>query len=136
MGLRNGPLHFQHCMNKIILTSGLQCIAGIFIDELGSGGADHADFARNLNLMLEALESYHVQAGGDKLELGSTALPFLGYLLKEGELHCDPSKTAAIERLIPPESRSQLQAFLGLARYYRHFIKGFASIARSLYLLL
>ena len=28
--------------------------------------------------MLEALESYHVQAGGDKLELGSTTLPLLG----------------------------------------------------------
>ena len=123
-------------MNKIILTSGLQCIAGIFIDDLGSGGADHADIAHNLNLMLEALESYHVQAGGDKLELGSTALPLLGYLLKEGELHCDPSKTAAIKHLIPPETRSQLRALLGLADYYRHFIKGFAAIARPLYLLL
>ena len=93
-------------MNKIILTSGLQRVAGVFIDDLGSGGCDHTDCARSLNTMLEALESYHVQAGGDKLELGSTALPFLGYLLKEGELHCDPAKTAAIERLIPPEMRS------------------------------
>ena len=50
-------------MSKIILTSGLQRIAGIFIDDLGSGGADHADCARNLSLTLEALESYHVQAG-------------------------------------------------------------------------
>ena len=103
MGLRNGPPHFYRCMNKIILTSGLQRVAGVFIDDLGSGGSDHANCARSLNTMLEALESYHVQAGGDKLELGSTALPFLGYLLKEGELHCDPAKTAAIERLIPPE---------------------------------
>ena len=106
MGLRNGPPHFQRCMNKIILTSGLQRIAGVFIDDLGSGGADHADCARNLDTMMQALESFHVQAGGDKLELGSTALPFLGYLLREGELHCDPAKTAAIERLIPPETRS------------------------------
>ena len=70
-------------MNKIILTSGLQHIAGIFIDDLGSVGADHADCARNLNLMLEALESCHVQAGGDELEVGSIALPFLGYLLRK-----------------------------------------------------
>ena len=58
------------------------CIAGIIIDDLGSGGADHTDCACNLSLMLDALESYQVQVGGDKLELSSTALPFLGYLLK------------------------------------------------------
>ena len=74
-----------------------------------------------------------MQAGADKLELGSTQLPFLGYLLVEGELRCDPAKTTAIEWLIPPETRSQLRAFLGLAGYYRHFIKGFNSIARPLY---
>ena len=78
----------------------------MFIDDLGSGGSDHANCAHNLDLMMQSLEAYHVQAGGDKLQLGSTALPFLGYLLKEGELHCDPAKTAAIERLIPPETRS------------------------------
>ena len=86
--------------------------------------------------MLRALEAYHVQAGADKLGLGDTAMPFLGYLLVKGELHCDPQKTEAIARLVPPETRSQLRAFLGLAGYYRHFIKGFASIARPLYQLL
>ena len=136
MGLRNGPPHFKHCMSKTILTSCLQRIAGIVIDDLDSGGADHIDCACNLSLMLDALKSYHVQAGGDKLELGSTAVPFLGYLLKKGKLHCDPSKTAAIECLIPTETRLQLRAFLGLAGYYRHFIKGIATIARPLYLLL
>ena len=52
MGLRNGPPHFQHCMNKIILTSGMYKIAGIFIDDMGSGGLDHKDSAHNSNAML------------------------------------------------------------------------------------
>ena len=123
-------------MNKIILMSGMQHTAGIFIDDLGSGGKDHPDAARQLDSMLQALESSHVLVGADKLGLGATAMPFLGYLLVRGELHCDPAKTEAISRLEPPETRSQLRAFLGLAGYYRHFIKGFAALARPLYLLL
>ena len=48
----------------------------------------------------------------------------------------DPDKTAAIERLVPPETPTQLRAFLGLAGYYRQFIRDFAGIARLLYVLL
>ena len=37
---------------------------------------------------------------------------------------------------MPPETRSHLRAFLGLTGYYRHFIKGFAAVAKPLYALL
>ena len=74
-------------------------------------------------------------SGVDKLGLGWLELPFLGYLLKEEQLHCDPAKTEAIARLIPPETRTQLCAFLGLAGYFRHFISGFAAKAHPLYVL-
>ena len=60
----------------------------------------------------------------------------MGYLLVEGKLHCDPAKTMCIKKLVPPETRSHLRAFLGLTGYYRHFIKGFAAVARPLYALL
>ena len=136
MGIRNGPPHFQRCMNKIIVESGMQTCAGIFIDDLGSGGVDHTAAAANLNTVMQALEDRHVLAGADKLGLGEESMAFLGYQLKAGELHCDPAKTDAISRLVPPETRSHLRAFLGLAGYYRHFIKGFAAIARPLYALL
>ena len=75
-------------------------------------------------------------AGADKLGLGKNSMAFLGYLLKAGELHCDPAKTEAIARFVLPKTRSHLRAFLGLAGYYRHFIKGFAAIAHPLYALL
>lgn len=105
MGLRNGPPHFQRCMNKVVLESGLRDMAGIFIDDLGSGGKTHVEAAQNLRTMMQALSSRHVLAGADKLGLGWLEMPFLGYLLKEGQLHCDPAKTEAIGRLVPPETR-------------------------------
>ena len=92
-------------MNKVVLESGLRDMAGIFIDDLGSGGKTHVESAQNLRTMMQALSSRHVLAGADKLGLGWLEMPFLGYLLKEGQLHCDPAKTEAIGRLVPPETR-------------------------------
>ena len=104
-------------MNKVIVESGMQTRAGIFIDDLGSGGIDHKAAAKSLNSIMQALENQHVLAGADKLGLGEDSMAFLGYLLKVGELHCDPTKTEAIAYLVPPETCSHLRAFLGLAGY-------------------
>lgn len=123
-------------MNKIIVESGMQTCAGIFIDNLGSGGVDHTVAAVNLNTGMQALENSHVFLGAGKLGLGEESMVFLGYQLKAGELHCDPAKTEAISRLVAPEMLSHLRTFLGLAGYYCHFIKGFATIAWPLYALL
>ena len=70
--------------------------AGVFIDDLGSGGTDHKAAANSLNTILQALEDRHVLAGAGKLGLGKDSIAFLGYLLKAGKLHCDPAKTEAI----------------------------------------
>ena len=63
-------------------------------------------------------------------------MAFLGYKLKSSEFHCNPANTEAISRLVPPEMHSHHRAFLRLAGYYQHFIKGFMAIAQPLYALL
>ena len=136
MGLRNGLPHFQCCMNKVLVESGMQTHVGVFIDDLGSGGADHQSATNSLNAIMQALEDRHMLEGAGKLGLGKDSMAFVGYQLKAEELHCDPAKTEAISRLVPPETHSHLRAFLGLAGYYHHFIKGFAAIAHPLYALL
>ena len=108
MALRNELLHFQHCMNKVIVESGMKTCAGVFINDLGSGGTDHKAATKSINSIMQALEDQHVLAGADKLGLSKDSMAFFGYLLKTGELHCDPAKTEAIARLVPPETRSHL----------------------------
>ena len=56
MDLRNGLPQFQHCMNNVLLEYGMQTHAGVFIDDLGSGGADHKAAANSLNSIMQALE--------------------------------------------------------------------------------
>ena len=45
----------------------------------------------------------------------------------------DPSKTMQVSQWPIPTSRKEVQQFLGLANYYRRFVKDFATIAKPLH---
>ena len=44
----------------------------------------------------------------------------------------DPAKIEAITSWQPPKTVKEIRSFLGLARYYRRFVRGFSSTARPL----
>ena len=61
-----------------------------------------------------------------------TSIEYLGHvILKEG-ISVDQRKVEAINKWMPPQNIAELRLFLGLASYYRKFIKDFSSIATPL----
>ena len=55
---------------------------------------------------------------------------YLGFILKAGKgLQMDPEKVSALQAWEAPTSVQAVQAFLGFANFYRHFIKDFSRIA-------
>ena len=62
-------------------------------------------------------------------------MQYLGHILSTKDIWPLPSKHQAIENLHPPKMPKQICAFLGLAGYYRKFIRNFAKIAKPLTLL-
>ena len=70
-----------------------------------------------------------------KCSFFSKEIQYLGHILSATSIRPLPSKTHAIQHMQPPTTPKQVRAFLGLVRYYRKFIKGFAKIAKPLTLL-
>ena len=57
---------------------------------------------------------------------------FLDHIVSADGVATDPSKTDVVSKWPTPQSRKEVQQFLGLANYYRRFLKNVASISKPL----
>ncbi|GJX81908.1 putative reverse transcriptase domain-containing protein [Tanacetum coccineum] len=53
---------------------------------------------------------------------------FLGHVIDRQGIHVDPAKIESIKDWASPKTPTEIHQFLGLAGYYRRFIKGFSKI--------
>ncbi|GKC58608.1 putative reverse transcriptase domain-containing protein [Tanacetum coccineum] len=57
---------------------------------------------------------------------------FLGHVIDSEGIHVDPTKIESIKDWASPKTPTKIHQFLGLAGYYRRFIKGFLKIAKHM----
>ncbi|GBG63158.1 hypothetical protein CBR_g36927 [Chara braunii] len=68
----------------------------------------------------------------EKCQFFLTTISFLGHVVTDKGLQLKSQKVATVRDTPVPTTITQVRAFLGLASYYRRFIKGFAAIAGPL----
>lgn len=59
----------------------------------------------------------------------------MGHIVSEAGVAVDPEKIVAIKKWPIPGSATEVRSFLGLAGYYRKYVKGFASTAKLMTML-
>ena len=89
-------------------------------------------FEDHLCLVFQQFRNAHLKIKPSKCELLKKEVYFLGHLVSEEGVATDLSKTAKVASWPTPTSCRQVQQFLGIANYYRRFVKNFAIIATPL----
>ena len=70
-----------------------------------------------------------------KCFLFQRSVKFLGHIVSEQGVSCDPDKISAVQSCERPTNKTETRHFLGLASYYCQFIPHFATIAAPLHAL-
>jgi hypothetical protein len=86
----------------------------------------------HLRLVLQWLERDQWKLKLSQCKFAQRSIAYLGHIISGQGVSTDPSKVQAIVDWPVPRSVKELRSFLGLAGYYRKFVKHFGIIARPL----
>ncbi|GJZ30457.1 putative reverse transcriptase domain-containing protein [Tanacetum coccineum] len=104
----------------------------LFIDDILIYSCNKEEHADHQRIILELLRKEKLYAKFSKCDFWISIVQFLRHLIDNQGLHVDPAKTEAVKNWASPTTPTKIGQFLGLAGYYRRFIKDFSKIAKSL----
>ena len=134
-GLSNAPCTFQSLMNHVFKDISRKFLL-VFFDDILVYSPDWETHMIHLQEVFSILRQQQLYLKASKCTFGATKIEYLGHFIEAKGVNTDPAKVDAIKRWPTPNSIKQLRSFLGLANYYRRFIRGYNILSRPLTTLL
>ena len=130
-GLCNAPSTFERLMEQVL--SGLQWkILVVYLDDVIVYGPTVNEVLARLELVLQRLRGAQLKLKPKKCHLFKREVLYLGHVVSEHGVATDPTKIETVKNWPQPKTQTDVRSFLGLASYYRKYIKGFSTIAKPL----
>lgn len=130
-GLTNAPATFMHLMNSIFRPF-LDKFVIVFLDDILIYSRTLTEHKKHVRQVLELLRRNRLYANMKKCSFFKESVSFLGHVVSGDGLSMENDKVKAIKDWPPPTNVSGVRSFLGLAGYYRKFVKNFSRIASPL----
>jgi hypothetical protein len=130
-GLTGAPGTFQGAMNDT-LAPGLRKFVIVFFDDILVYNTSYEEHLVHLQLVFKWLDRDKWKLKLSKCTFAQRSITYLGHVISAAGVATDPSKVQVIVNWPVPASVKELRSFLGLAGYYRKFVRHFGVLARPL----
>ena len=108
----------------------------LYLDDILVFSSSFSDHLERLEVVFKRLRHHGLKIKPSKCQFFRRECNYLGHVVSAKGIATDPAKTKAIRDWKQPLTEKELRAFLGLAGYYRRFVKRFSQIATPLHALL
>jgi len=129
MGLAGMPGTWTRLMRTLL--SKLLFVV-VYLDDICIFSSCIEDHLSHLRKVFEVLRENKLYARREKCTFAKSSVEFLGHVISSDGLKVDNKKIQAIMSWSTPNEHKELQRFIGLAGYYRRFIKDFAHLVLPL----
>ena len=133
-GLSEAPSTFMRVMNYV-----LRYLIGKFVvvyfDDILIYSKSIEEHASHIREVLQVLRKEQLYANLEKCTFCTPKIIFLGFVVSTNGIEVDETKVNAIKTWPQPTTLLQVRSFLGLAIFYRRFVKDFSTIASPLHAL-
>jgi len=134
-GLTNSPTTFQTMINNLFQDLINQEDTATFIDDILVATDTEEGHDELVGEVLKRLEENDLFVKPEKCKWKVREVEFLGVVIGPKGVEMQKEKVEGVLSWPAPRNIKKLQKFLGLANYYRRFIKDFAGIAAPLHVL-
>jgi len=134
-GLTNSPATFQTMMNDLFCDLINQGDTVTFIDDILVAMDTEKEHDKLVEEVLKRLEENDLFVKPEKCKWKVREVEFLGVVIGPKGVEMQKEKMERVLNWPVPRNVKEVQKFLGLANYYRRFIKDFAKIAVLLHVL-
>ena len=119
-------------MNEIMRDLINEGKVAVFVDDVLVGtdsGEGHNEIVVEV---LKRLEENNLYVKPEKCLWKTSKVNFLGVVMGQGKIEMEEEKVEGVLNWLVPKMIRDIRKFLGLANYYRWFIKDFAALAKPL----
>ena len=132
MGLCNSPATYQRIMTYV-LQNMLWKDALVYLDDIIVLGKSYFQHLQALEEIFQRFRSHNLKLKPKKCELLVTEVDFLGRRVGREGIGIQEAKIQSVLEWKVPETRTELESFLGFINYHREFIPHLSGTADVLY---
>ena len=131
-GMTNSPATFQAMINKILRDMINEGKVAAFVDDMLVETETEEGHNEIVEEVLKWLEENNLYVKLEKYIWKIREVGFLGVVIGPNGIEIEKKKMDGVLSWPEPKNVKDIRKFLGLANYYRRFIKNFAQVARPM----